>query len=444
MGIILPKSCFKHSFKSKDQKLEPAPTSADVLTNLIENRIDSPEFLRSEETVYSDHSDVINTSRLKSIELLRSEETLYYDATDRSHTKSIDSVLSSETSDYGTLGNEGTLKRLNKRKSGKHQMSKYSTVSSVTSDYYTLVRDKKSARRQSEQVTAVVEPKTDAKGSSDNFEEHMRKEKYEFLNCTKQPEHSSFIPIQSFSIESLPQSYQSQEIYNLVIALSTLVVRIKVSAISPNRPKHWPGIETPYSWPDDVQDKTVFGTGRVEEVTKGQESCPCETCKTSSAPSEFWWLIRVVTASHVVFDDLEAQHTSCELFYDSESSKVTSIKGLRLASSDMTKDLSKLLCVTCDVTLAEKLEKCVDTFIDAWETAFDKYFGDQEAAKENLVILIFHPHGYYKHLSVGHYIETHKELNDDKELQWSTYNTPTCTGSDGAYVLNTKLFHSFD
>ncbi|KAK0047320.1 hypothetical protein Bpfe_023304, partial [Biomphalaria pfeifferi] len=135
MGIILPKSCFKHSFKIKDQKLGPARTSAEVLTRITEIRNDSTE-------------------------LLRSEETLYYDATNRSHKKSIDSVLSSETSDYGTLGNEGTLKRLNKRKSGKHQMSKYSTVSSETSDYYTLVRDKKSARRKSEQVTAVVEPKT--------------------------------------------------------------------------------------------------------------------------------------------------------------------------------------------------------------------------------------------------------------------------------------------
>ncbi|KAH9495991.1 hypothetical protein Btru_012368 [Bulinus truncatus] len=159
------------------------------------------------------------------------------------------------------------------------------------------------------------------------------------------------------------------------------------------------------------------------------------SAKNSKKPREAWWLIRVSTAAHVVFDDIEAKGTTCTLFYDSKDGETVNIEGLRIQTKDVKRDICKLLCVVCDSNLADKIDKYVDKFVAAWERVFDKFFRDDEFENEKLAVIVHHPHGYFKHVSIGRWKEKFTEKQGDAILKQYMYDTPTCPGSAGALVL---------
>ncbi|KAK6959444.1 hypothetical protein BgiMline_036938 [Biomphalaria glabrata] len=77
----------------------------------------------------------------------------------------------------------------------------------------------------------------------------------------------------------------------------------------------------------------------------------------------------------------------------------------------------------------------VDAFISSWEKAFDHYYEDEIFAQEKLAVIVSHPHGYHKHISIGQWEENFLETGNETVLKRFTYDTPTCPGSAGAYVL---------
>jgi hypothetical protein len=100
-----------------------------------------------------------------------------------------------------------------------------------------------------------------------------------------------------------------------------------------------------------------------------------------------------------------------------------------------------MICVSHDLALAERLKKMVKHRDELDKGVYYKHFPLEHEKKnisspnkvsdalDNLVIIVSHPHGCSKQISVGKYIHTD---HIDLSLQ---YTTATCPGSSGAPVI---------
>ena len=263
-------------------------------------------------------------------------------------------------------------------------------------------------------------------------------------NCKKNPGHPEFIPIESFSLKHLPEGHQDIDLYEYIKAIADLTVRLSVTMTSPHRPEFWPNTKIPY-FLSDMRGKETWrtGSGRVRGVRKytdegkqrwrgGYTSCPCDKCKASDKPSKVWWKIDVVTAAHVVFDDIEASHTTLRLFYDSDDSKLVLLKDkVGRVDVDIEKDRCRFHCVTCDENLGNKLEKMLKHYGDVREKVLNKYKKSRDIDKINFIVS--HPHGCSKQVSVGQWKDK-VQVGEDEDDHKFTYTTCTCPGSSGATV----------
>ncbi|XP_059149792.1 uncharacterized protein LOC131936743 [Physella acuta] len=261
-------------------------------------------------------------------------------------------------------------------------------------------------------------------------------------NCEKNPGHTNFVPVNQLSLEHFPSGFHDNDVYDLTKALADLTVRIAVKLTSPDRPEFVPGTKDPYPcYNTRGQNSLRTGTGRVGWVTKytegmwGYKTCPCPECDHSDTPSKVWWEVIVRTAAHVVFDESEARQSSCRLWFDDDKSPVVKIYGWKVKWSDTEEDMCELYCVTHDVDVAGKLEEMVGRFDGLCDKVWDKYKSCRDVDK--LTIIVSHPHGCSKQVSVGHWV--HKQVVDRQVLEKYretryTYTTATCQGSSGAQV----------
>ncbi|XP_059153073.1 uncharacterized protein LOC131938865 [Physella acuta] len=254
-------------------------------------------------------------------------------------------------------------------------------------------------------------------------------------NCEKNPGHTNFVPVNQLSLEHLPSGYHDNDLYDLTKALADITVRIAVKLTSPDRPEFVPGTKDPYPcYNIRGQNLLRTGTGRVWEVIKytegmwGYRTCPCPECDHSDTPSKVWWKVEVVTARHVVFDSSEARQSSCRLWFDDDKSPVVKIYGWEVGVSDTEGDGCVLCCVTHDVDVAGKLEEMVRGFDGLCDKVRDKYKRRRDVDK--LTIIVSHPHGCSKQVSVGHWVDRQKVGRQTRY----TYTTSTCPGSSGAWI----------
>lgn len=265
-----------------------------------------------------------------------------------------------------------------------------------------------------------------------------------FKHCTKNPKHENFIPVDTFSLEHLPDDCRDEELYDCVKILADLTVRILVRVTSPNRPDVWPGTNTPYPLHDlRGSNELKTGTGRlwmVSTFTQEQEerrassitSCPCSKCRHSSNPSKIWGEFYVVTATHVVFDETEAKETSCRLFYNGETCPRVIIDGFdAYFDKALEYDRCWLRCATCDLELVQVVQEKIKSFDTLWEKLQEKFEPSRDEHK--LAIVVSHPHGCSKQISVGQWVDKYNVAGDYKESKF-TYTTCTCPGSSGAMV----------
>uniref|UniRef100_A0A2C9L6X3 Uncharacterized protein n=1 Tax=Biomphalaria glabrata TaxID=6526 RepID=A0A2C9L6X3_BIOGL len=185
------------------------------------------------------------------------------------------------------------------------------------------------------------------------------------------------------------------------------------------------------------------GSGRVWYVNKFQygvtqdggygdtayTKCWCRKCEGSNSPSNVWWEFKVDTATHVVFDAIEANHTTLRLFYDTYDSPVVSVDKVSVVDVNIEYDKCELNCVTCDKTLGNKLMGMWKHFKNVWEKVWDKYISSR--SKHKLTFIVSHPHGCSKQVSVGQWKD---RLEVDEVRSKFTYTTCTCPGSSGAHV----------
>ena len=250
------------------------------------------------------------------------------------------------------------------------------------------------------------------------------------VGCKKNPGHKQFIPVNDFNINHLPEGNHDNLLVEYIKAVADLTVRVAVKMTSTERPEFWPNTKQPYPFYDKRgSDVMRVGTGMVRyvniEYNKG--TCPCHKCQHSDTPSKVWGKVRMNTATHVVFDDLEARHTTCRLFFDRQDSPLVTLDGWTVREADIEEDRCWLDCVTCDVDLINKLVKMEDHWYDLWKKVNNKY----RSCGVKLTLIVSHPHGCPKQISVGHWIDRYEVSGDRTKY---TYTTCTCPGSSGAYV----------
>ncbi|XP_059153045.1 uncharacterized protein LOC131938839, partial [Physella acuta] len=208
-------------------------------------------------------------------------------------------------------------------------------------------------------------------------------------NCEKNPGHKNFVPVNQLSFEHFPSGYHDNDLYALTKALADLTVRIAVKLTSRDRPEFVPGTKDPYPcYNTRVQNSLRTGTGGVWGVTKYTEgmgdyrTCPCPECDHTDTPSKVWWEFGVVTARHVVFDESEARQSSY---------------------------------------VADKLEKMMRRFKGLRDKVSEKYKSRRDVDK--LAIIVSHPHGCSKQVSVGHWVDRQVVWDSD----WARYTYTTST-----------------
>ncbi|CAG5132236.1 unnamed protein product, partial [Candidula unifasciata] len=92
------------------------------------------------------------------------------------------------------------------------------------------------------------------------------------------------------------------------------------------------------------------------------DTCRCKACKNSSVPEKIFAVINIYTAAHVVFDDLEAEHTTCHLFFDKEGipdtcSGVVALNGFYRWAGNHYEDHCRIEHHTHDMDLVRRLKQ---------------------------------------------------------------------------------------
>ncbi|XP_059146769.1 uncharacterized protein LOC131934708 [Physella acuta] len=265
--------------------------------------------------------------------------------------------------------------------------------------------------------------------------------------CKKNPGHKGFIPLKDFNSHCLPSRYHDDDLMSETIkTLAALTVQVKTKFTSLERPEFYPGTQVPYPCYNDRGSHVMrLGTGRVCGVikyTKSVGTCRCAKCQVSATPSKVWGMVRVLTATHVVFDDSEGRQTSCVLGFDDNKSQVVSLDGWEIdGRADIEGDMCVLRYVTCDLELVDELDKMCLRFDGLCREVMNKYMRFDDVDK--LIVIVSHPHGCPKQVSVGQWTRRHERYVDDDDdvfgdISWPStrywYTTCTCPGSSGATV----------
>ncbi|XP_055866375.1 uncharacterized protein LOC106064225 [Biomphalaria glabrata] len=264
------------------------------------------------------------------------------------------------------------------------------------------------------------------------------------VGCKKNPGHIQFIPVDTFNLKHLPEGFQDNDLYELIKVKADLTVRVSVEMSSPHRPKFYPKTTEPYPFSNMIERRILrTGSGSVWYVNKFQDGvsqdgryrltaytkCWCRKCKGSNSASNVWWEFDVTTATHLVFDVIEANHTTLRLFYDRDDSPEVSVDKVSVLDLNIDYDLCRLNCVTCDKTLGNKLMGMWEHFKNIREKVLNKY--KESRSQHKLTFIVSHPHGCSKQVSVGQWKER-LEVGDYRSKL--TYTTCTCPGSSGAHV----------
>ncbi|KAK6963659.1 hypothetical protein BgiMline_030818 [Biomphalaria glabrata] len=299
-------------------------------------------------------------------------------------------------------------------------------------------------------------------------------------DCKKNKSHANFIPINAFTLQHLPEDYRDKDIFDFIKMTAELTVRISTNYVSHKRPEVMPHTTTPYLfWNKRGEYSMASGTGRVcdvkmksdprasddemyedlkavEELTDlkriyetcdesdkpHEESgwvkvvpprhCLCENCKQSKEPSrEFGW-VKIITARHVIFNNKEAENATCRIFFDENECPKTLIYGVKMATLNKPNfDWCWLKCITCDLDLLSKLKDLCDQREELYRKINDRYVKERGGCRLN--VIVSHPHGCSKQVSVGEWLDV--KLEDDGAWTQYHYNTATCPGSSGATVI---------
>ena len=266
--------------------------------------------------------------------------------------------------------------------------------------------------------------------------------------CTKNPAHAKFIPVPEFSLRHLPSDFQEESVLDFIRAFAVLTVRLRVDFVSWQRPKG-------YAFAENRGSRVLHvGSGLVTSVSEGKGPCPCKICSIGPSPCQQWFEIHLATACHVLYNTEEALFTRVDFFYDAEQSRregtMKTLWGYEVTKKSKKSDGCFFTCATHDKDLVTQLQ----TFLQHFKQA--KRNLPREIPTESLIVIVSHPHGQPKKVTVGELLKYQVNWAEPRAgaLTWTLfYNTATCPGSSGApvfevssrstgYVYNVGAFHS--
>ncbi|GFO08392.1 hypothetical protein PoB_003489700 [Plakobranchus ocellatus] len=253
------------------------------------------------------------------------------------------------------------------------------------------------------------------------------------IDCPKYSNHSCYTPLQKFTLDKLPKGYRDPDIYKFVKVQAELTVRVVSTITSASRPDGYAFHEF------KGQGRPRFGTGFIQYMyrddTRSNKTCPCPECIRSGNPKKEYYKIKVRTATHVVFNKEESLGTYVELYFDGfEGSHVKRLYGESVAFGAIQGDWCDIRCVSHDIKLCEHIKEVWGQW--RWlETKINSKYQHEDEEGRRLVVVVSHPHGCHKQVSIGHWLERYVV---DHCRGWEncvyTYDAPTCPGSSGAPI----------
>ncbi|XP_005088959.2 uncharacterized protein LOC101854608 [Aplysia californica] len=246
-----------------------------------------------------------------------------------------------------------------------------------------------------------------------------------YIRCTKNPGHFNFIPVYQFGLGHLPASCRDRRMVAYIRALSRFTVRILTRHTSIHRPSYFPCGNMRGT--DKLRLATGFAwiPGKITDMP-----CPIENCPYNRRSHRVYGHIRIMTNKHVVYDQFEAAQTRAQFFYDNANNSrgLPVVQCISLDYSIMDSDMAYLNCITHDSNLCailqEEMEELKTTYnsipLDIWQSC------------EDLSVVISHPHGMAKTVSVGSH---HSFDVTPTRAHAHYYSSATCPGSSGAPVF---------
>ncbi|RUS71449.1 hypothetical protein EGW08_020790 [Elysia chlorotica] len=302
-------------------------------------------------------------------------------------------------------------------------------------------KSSKVSKRAKEQQSEVdpVQRKKNARGFAEcevlGFGPEAQESAAAWRSCRKNPDHATFTPASEFSLAHLPEEYRENPVLEFIRGAAALTVRLRVNYVSVKRPKGYAfgasrGSRVPH-----------VGSGRVTEVSPGEGPCPCESCAESPSSqgqaSRSWFEISVGSACHVLYNTEEARNTRVDFFFDSEASrregKVKTVSALKVVGKDKKSDACTFTCASHDEELYNQLQTALEDFNQARKSGFPKGL-----PKERLMVVVSHPHGQPKQVTLGPLAKYVVEWAEPRAsaLTWTLYyRADTCPGSSGAPVF---------
>lgn len=195
-------------------------------------------------------------------------------------------------------------------------------------------------------------------------------------------------------------SISKDDFLELIRAQAKATVSIKVGCTSSNRPKFYPGTNTPYpSHNTRKSNESRQGTGILKTVTKYEKSfniaCQCPKCSIGDCPCYEWGEIEILTTTHLVFDNTEATKTACFLDFDSNACLGEIINGCT-AEASIIGDGCILKCFTHDLFLTDELQKRCRNFKKSCAKLNKKFI-----KLKDIIVTVIHQPGQAKRVYVG-------------------------------------------
>ncbi|GFR64411.1 hypothetical protein ElyMa_003631700 [Elysia marginata] len=196
--------------------------------------------------------------------------------------------------------------------------------------------------------------------------------------------------------------------------------------------------------PDDDDFAADRGTAKLRSGTgyvwgfcdsEYMEPCSCDKCGGKVKKKRKFY---VHTARHVVYNAEEARRTKVDLFYDDDKclydGSMKSVWGVDLSVDKPDRDWCKILCVTCDEDLVERIASSFlggSNFIHIQPQDISD-LGLLPSCNEDCdpVLIVSHPHARPKKITAGEV-----RRYQDVDYPRLDYTTPTCPGSSGANVF---------
>lgn len=209
--------------------------------------------------------------------------------------------------------------------------------------------------------------------------------------CTKNPGHEKFITVQEFQ-------------QNLVIKVPDVIDRERISAVI-DRTVRLKVYYTSKDRPDDDPFSALkgtkiprYGTGNVENNRRLGFRGKDPFLGVQRGVKTHWKFI-VQTAYHVVFNTEEARATKVDFFFDDEScerdGRMKSATGVEVLKRGSGRDMTEILCTTCDEDLARRILSAQRHSKFA-QIDLHQWFPLSCDGERNPVVIVSHPHGQPK------------------------------------------------